>query len=273
MRSVKKYCVLTLLLIGGCDQSTTSHNRAEPPTQVVYRFDDHRYLELTGFDCEGGLTYIDTKRNIRHQIYDISDGYRIFTKKFIHPSERYIVIPEFEDANTFAISKDYGTTWSGARMTPGGGADRFGERIPERTYNGIQYAAGEWTHPVWDDVVSLTVVNDQGFLMNKWGDLYMSSKPFDDPRMMPGGSGIDYTLDGEKHHLRPRYNGTSDNSYWGKNYTSWASVQGGRPWSTSAYETNWQNIPNKVPEVKNYTGWDHMQCNPDLGLPESEQGK
>ncbi|HHT2172769.1 T6SS immunity protein Tli3 family protein, partial [Enterobacter hormaechei] len=25
----------------------------EPPTQVVYRFDDHRYLELKGWDCEG----------------------------------------------------------------------------------------------------------------------------------------------------------------------------------------------------------------------------
>ncbi|HCT5794251.1 TPA: hypothetical protein OT205_002639, partial [Enterobacter hormaechei] len=25
----------------------------EPPTQVVYRFDDHRYLELKGWGCEG----------------------------------------------------------------------------------------------------------------------------------------------------------------------------------------------------------------------------
>ncbi|EPT4648003.1 T6SS immunity protein Tli3 family protein, partial [Salmonella bongori] len=27
------------------------------------------------------------------------------------------------------------------------------------------------------------------------------------------------------------------------------------------------------PEVKNYTGWDHMRCDPDLGLPASERGK
>lgn len=30
---------------------------SEPPTQVVYRFDDHRYLELKGWDCEGELWY------------------------------------------------------------------------------------------------------------------------------------------------------------------------------------------------------------------------
>ncbi|HHX8208307.1 TPA: T6SS immunity protein Tli3 family protein, partial [Enterobacter hormaechei] len=32
----------------------------EPPTQVVYRFDDHRYLELKGWGCEGQLWYTDT---------------------------------------------------------------------------------------------------------------------------------------------------------------------------------------------------------------------
>ena len=25
----------------------------QPPTQVIYRFDDHRYLELKGWGCEG----------------------------------------------------------------------------------------------------------------------------------------------------------------------------------------------------------------------------
>ncbi|WP_457566876.1 T6SS immunity protein Tli3 family protein, partial [Enterobacter asburiae] len=37
---------------------------SEPPTQVVYRFDDHRYLELKGWNCEGELWYTDTKRGI-----------------------------------------------------------------------------------------------------------------------------------------------------------------------------------------------------------------
>lgn len=50
----------------------------EPPTQVVYRFDDHRYLELKGWDCEGELWFSDTKKGIHSQI--ASQFYRIFTK-------------------------------------------------------------------------------------------------------------------------------------------------------------------------------------------------
>ncbi len=35
---------------------------------------------------------------------------------------------------------------------------------------------------------------------------------------------------------------------------------------TNEEKAEWQGLPTKVPEVKNYTGWDHMQCDPDLGL-------
>jgi hypothetical protein len=45
----------------------------------------------------------------------------------------------------------------------------------------------------YDDVLSFTVVNDQGFLQTKHR-LYMSSRPFDDPRLLPGGKGIHYEL-------------------------------------------------------------------------------
>ncbi len=55
----------------------------EPPTQVVYRFDDHRYLELKGWDCEGELWYTDTELGIHTQ--PVSQFYKIFTKK-IHTS-------------------------------------------------------------------------------------------------------------------------------------------------------------------------------------------
>ncbi len=48
--------------------------------------------------------------------------------------------------------------------------------------------------PYYDDVISFTVVNDQGFLLTKHR-LYMSSKPFEDPRILPGGPGIAYTVD------------------------------------------------------------------------------
>ena len=246
MQTFKMAGMLILVInIGACRAAPQS-----PPTQVVYRFDDHRYLELTGFSCQGGLRYIDTQRGIQHQIYDVSDGYRIFTKKFVHPSERYIAITSYEGGG-FAISKDYGRTWDGASFSPGGGAVRYKDDHPQR-----------------EEIESFTVVNDQGFMLTKAGDIYMSSKPFDDPRLEPGGSGIDYVYTSKRgtseHHLNPI--DSSVGSQWGKHYLSWNSVQMPTPWQTFAYQSNFQGIPNKVPEVKNYNGWDHMRCDPNLGL-------
>ncbi len=225
-----------------------------PPTQVVYRFDDHRYLELVGYNCEGALWFTDKKLGIHTQIEE--QFYKIFTQRYIHPSKRYIAITEFEGSG-FYISKDFGRTWDMARYSPGGGAVRYADDKPQR-----------------EEIESFTVVNDQGFIQTKQGDIYMSSKPFDDPRLEPGGSGIDYTRTTsrgrvETHHIRPGYGGGK----WGKDYISWNSVQGTTPWTIFAYRTNFQGIPNKVPEVKNYTGWDKMRCNPDLGSSPSEQGK
>ena len=82
-------------------------------------------------------------------------------------------------------------------------------------------------------------------MLTKWGDIYMSSKPFDEPNTHGGK--------------------------WGKDYLSLDAIQNYR--STFADRKNFQNLPTKVPAVKNYTGWDKMRCNPDLGLPASEQGK
>ncbi|HHA1260826.1 TPA: hypothetical protein ACOELY_000887 [Enterobacter kobei] len=144
----------------------------ETPTQVVYRFDDHRYLELKGWDCEGELWYTDTLKRIHSQPY--SQFYRIFTKKFIHPSERYIALTSW-GGGAFTVSKDFGKTWQLAQFSPG-----------ENEPNGD-------SSPTYDDVLSLTVVNDQGFLQTKHS-LYMSSKPFDDPRLLPSGEGIHYEL-------------------------------------------------------------------------------
>ncbi|EPM7731984.1 T6SS immunity protein Tli3 family protein, partial [Klebsiella aerogenes] len=44
-----------MLMVVGCQAQ-------QPPTQVIYRFDDHRYLELKGWDCEGELWYTDSQR-------------------------------------------------------------------------------------------------------------------------------------------------------------------------------------------------------------------
>ncbi|HAT1619647.1 TPA: hypothetical protein I8Y04_001311, partial [Raoultella planticola] len=48
-----------LILITGCTRTQ------ETPVQVIYRFDDHRYLELKGWHCQGALYYVDPMRGIR----------------------------------------------------------------------------------------------------------------------------------------------------------------------------------------------------------------
>ena len=139
----------------------------------------------------------------------------------------------------FTVSKDYGKTWSGAHYSPG-----------ENEPNGDD-------RPPYDDILSFTVVNDQGFLQTKHR-LYMSSKPFDDPRTLPGGSGITYTAsDGAIHHLKPNSSGPA----WGLDYIT----KQGLKEDTVQFKTNYQDPPDKVPEVKGYTGWDHMRCDMDAG--------
>ncbi|ENP2075704.1 sialidase family protein [Klebsiella michiganensis] len=218
-----------MLVVSGCGAK-------EPPTQVVYRFDDHRYLELKGWNCEGELWYTDTQRGIHSQPY--FQFFRIFTKKFVHPSERYLVIPNW-DPGAFRVSKDYGKTWTTATYSPG-----------ENEPNGD-------SSPPRDDILSFTVVNDQGFLQTKHR-LYMSSKPFDDPRILPGGPGITYTLDdGTVQRIDPQYPGWA----WGGVYFTKEGLDG----KVVRHEANYQDLPDEVPEVKNYQGWDHMRCDMDVG--------
>jgi hypothetical protein len=234
MKGLKILFGLLIALVAGAAQAK------EPPTQVVYRFDDHRYLELKGFNCEGELWYTDTQRGIHSQ--PGLQFYRIFTKKFQHPSERYIAIPSWGDVvGAFTVSKDYGKTWE-----RGSGMMSPGPNEPD-----------ESNAPYYDSVISFTVVNDQGYLQTK-DSLYMSSKPFDDPRILPGGPGISYTLeDGTVQRLESSAPGLA----WGKSYMT----KRGLEHDTAQYRAEWQNLPDKVPEVKDYKGWDHMRCNMDAG--------
>ncbi|END2552026.1 TPA: hypothetical protein ACG0NW_000219, partial [Enterobacter roggenkampii] len=151
-----------LMLMAGCTQAQ------DAPTQVIYRFDDHRYLELKGWNCEGALYYVDPVRGIRSEVS--SQFYRAFAGKYVHPSERYIAIPSW-DTDAFAVSKDYGKTWQSAPFNTG-----FHTVEPDGSNS-----------PSRENMLSFTVVNDQGFLLTRQGNLYMSSKPFDDPRILPGG--------------------------------------------------------------------------------------
>ncbi|PKE30364.1 hypothetical protein CWS43_12115 [Rahnella sp. AA] len=208
------------------------HGRpAEIPTQVIYRYDDHRYLELKGFYCQGALWYTDTKRGIKTEIFD--QFYQAFSQIYIHPSERYMVVTNWDDYGDGTVSKDYGKTWQPVSMSGG------------RQPNNREFH-------------SLTVVDDRAYWLAKDGRLYTSSAPFDDPRAMKGGTGIDYIIDGEKVHLDAGHitNG------WGLQFIQNTHLIN----STSGFLSNWQDAPQKVPKVKNYQGWDHMKCNPDLGL-------
>ncbi len=220
-----------VLVISGCQAKAK-----EPPTQVVYRFDDHRYLELKGWDCEGELWYTDTQRGIHTE--PVSQFYRIFTKKYVHPSERYIAITGW-GAGGFRVSKDYGQTWQVAQFSPGAN-EPDGMNAPSQ-----------------EDVLSFTVVNDQGFLQTKHR-LYMSSKPFDDPRILPGGAGIHYELeDGVTGNIKPGSAGWA----WGMVYMTKQGLKD----TVQELQTSWKDQPDKLPEVKGYTGWDHMQCNINAG--------
>ena len=168
----------------------------------------------------------------------VSQFYRIYTKKFVHPSERYIAIASW-DVSGFRVSKDYGKTWQVAQFSPG-----------ENDLNGMNA-------PQQEDVLSFTVVNDQGFLQTKHR-LYMSSKPFDDPRILPGGAGIQYELeDGTKGDIKPGTAGWA----WGMVYMTKQGLKD----TVQELQTSWQNQPDKAPEVKGYTGWDRMRCDMDAG--------
>ncbi|WP_208326222.1 T6SS immunity protein Tli3 family protein [Hafnia paralvei] len=187
----------------------------EKPQQVIYRFDDHRYLVLIGYNCEGALWFIDKKNGIETEAAD--RFFQLSSFKFVHPSTKYIAIP-VRDLSEILISKDGGRTFiprEQAHFSPGGGA--------------IKYSDG----PISKDVVSFTVVDDRGYFMTKQGDLYLSSAPF-----------------GRR---------------WGLDYLSLNALV--HRWQVFADWDNFQNPPHQVPEVKNYTGWDHMKCNWDEAPP------
>ena len=122
----------------------------QPPTQIVYRFDDHRYLELTGWRCEGAIHYIDTKRNIRGEL--ASQYTRVFLLPIIHADNDgdFIFFPD-EDISGFRISKDFGKTFEDA------------------TWIGFR--------PGIEEIKKVTVVNQQAFLEGRDGRLFMTSMP------------------------------------------------------------------------------------------------
>lgn len=129
--------------------------RADPgPTQIVYRFDDHRYLTLTGHRCEGAVTYIDESRNIRTEV--VSQYWRLFLGRYVHADGEsgYIMVP-YWDGSAFEVSRDFGKTFKTAHWI---GMHPYG-------------------FPGKNNVVSITIVDKQAFVETRDHRLAMTSKP------------------------------------------------------------------------------------------------
>ena len=198
------------------------------PTQVIYRFDDHRYLELTGYRCEGALWYVDLKRQIRTQL--TFHSYRLFLKPFIHPSERYIAVP-LSDLSAIMVSTDYGRTFRDSAY----GTD-FSK---ENAYPGI------------NDVKRFVVVNDQGFLELNNGRLYESSKPLE-----TGGDnwGFGYVDPLEVHKWvyaeYPEFQNLPTSTPEVKDYTGWTRMDCDLSKGAVPEINGWQRLQGVVYDIE-----------------------
>ncbi|HBC8790362.1 T6SS immunity protein Tli3 family protein [Citrobacter braakii] len=253
MRSMLKIIIgaISLCAVSACTKS---------PSQIVYRFDDNRYLELIGYDCEGYVVYHDIKRNIHKSIYS-NPIYMVFTGEYIHPSEQYILVPEWEPG-AYKISKDYGQTWQVASyMSPFQGQERNSEG------NMVDRPEGK-------EIKRVVVVNNQAFITTSQNHLYMSSYPFEDPRLKPGGPGIDYKFFDDTYYLYRPGKHKSNGEYVDAHIRpespgyAWGTVifmKKGLNNLVESEKSNYQNLPDKEPEVVGYKGWTRMRCDLDAG--------
>ncbi|MDV0516541.1 T6SS immunity protein Tli3 family protein [Citrobacter portucalensis] len=250
------------VLIGAVSLFAITACTKKIPTQVIYRYDDNRYLELKGFDCEGALWYHDTRRNIHKELVNgVYSTYQIFSGVYIHPSDKYILIPRWEPG-AYKISKDYGQTWQVATyMAP----------FPalERNSDGVMRDS-----PEGKEIKRVVVVNNQAFISTAQDHLYMSSYPFDDPRLAPGGPGIDYQYFDDTYYLyRPgkhksggKYvDGHTSPEFPGRAWGTVVFMKASLAHLTEGYKANYQNLPDKEPEVVGYKGWTRMYCDMDAG--------
>ena len=242
---------ISLCAVSACTKS---------PSQIIYRFDDNRYLELIGYDCEGYVVYHNIKRNIHKSIYS-NPIYMVFTGEYIHPSEQYILVPEWEPG-AYKISKDYGQTWQVASyMSPFQGQERNSEG------NMVDRPEGK-------EIKRVVVVNNQAFITTSQNHLYMSSYPFDDPRLKPGGPGIDYKYFDDTYYLYRPGKHKSKGKYVDAHMrpespgAAWGTVVFMKKGLNNLVESeklNYQNLPDKEPEVVGYKGWTRMRCDLDVG--------
>ncbi|XKM12779.1 hypothetical protein RCS94_07045 [Orbaceae bacterium ac157xtp] len=85
--------------------------------QVIYRYDENRYLELQGENCEGLIWYHDDAKNIHTRIdsfFFTADKLPKFN--YFNPGKRYIGIPT-QDLSGVMFSLDEGRTFIKAGVT------------------------------------------------------------------------------------------------------------------------------------------------------------
>ncbi|MFS6816577.1 hypothetical protein [Citrobacter meridianamericanus] len=245
---------ISLCAIAACTKKT--------PSQIIYRYDDNRYLELKGYNCEGALWYHDITKNIHKELIDGRfASFRIFSGTYIHPSDKYILIPNWEPT-AYLISKDYGQTWHVAKyMSPFQGQE-------------INSDGNMVDRPEGKEIKRVVVVNNQAFITTSKNHLYMSSYPFDDPRLKPGGPGIDYQYFDDTYYLYRPGKHKSSGEYVNAHIRpespgyAWGMVifmKKGLDTLVESEKANYQNLPDKEPEVVGYKGWTRMYCDMDAG--------
>ncbi|MGE1003206.1 T6SS immunity protein Tli3 family protein [Ralstonia pseudosolanacearum] len=101
---------------GGTISEKTLNNMARPPKQVVYRFDDHRYIENDpgpGYNlpCQAELFYVDEKLGIRTQAGGNSkrnpEGlFKVVNSPYVVTRSDVSVRVSFDQGRTFKIIPD-----------------------------------------------------------------------------------------------------------------------------------------------------------------------
>ena len=142
-------CFLAIIPLPGEDKV-----KYTAPTQVVFRFDEHRFIQLTGYGCQGRMYYVDDQKQIYYELARHSA--KVLTEPFAHMPEDYIFIPS-SDYSAIDFSQDGGRS--------------FGT-IDIETYEYM-----EIYQPNYNTVENIVVMNNQLFFKDKNRGIFRSPKP------------------------------------------------------------------------------------------------
>ncbi|WP_078121809.1 T6SS immunity protein Tli3 family protein [Thiosocius teredinicola] len=202
-----------------------SSSRNKPATQVIYRFDDHRHLELTGYGCEGAIYYADEKHGVRTAYID--QFARVFLPDIVHADDDgdFVFLP-YSDASGFLVSKDQGRTFNDARWIG--------------------------TRPWAREITRITVAGRQAFIEVQDGRLFMTSNPADNDRWGMGVIDPVNVLPNKVHRDYPEWQNLPTEVPPVENYKGWTQMRCdpdllGEPMETAG--TRWNRFQQQVSDV------------------------